>query len=384
MSYVVDTINFPNAMSGAPSCKDQHALYDLEKIRVSALAAQLGVEAKQCHKLHGEYDAAFAANAAAAEERARCQQAMGTYQGLFSSYSAALAAKQACDAQKTSYSAAVSKYKKAQQDYAAIVERNNTANANKRKAFDAALAKAHQENILIGQQNAAAAALYKDQIAAWKYRTTKFQEYKAAVAKEADALYMAWKIKTPKTIQDTYQFNHTTGRCGVSMRCQTKAWYQSQASKCIVLKGLGATLKPADACMVRYYYPMCPDTCPPAVADPGPAPKEPVPLAAKPYPTGLVLTSVISFDDYLKQTGTPVPGGAPTCNPSVPAAPTKPNCNPDAQLPSVPSKPTCTAPAIPAMPVAPTCKPTVTSQMGTMWLVLAVGAGGLYWYSKKK
>src|SRR5690606_15419872 len=365
-------INFPSAMSGPePSCKDQHALYDLEKIRVSALAAQLGEEAKQCHNLHGTYDAAVSAAEAQRQRNAACVDSIQQWEQATKLFA---------------LNGDCTKYLQAKKEYDALVKKIASENTTKRNVWLKSKSDAIEYNRKQAQAYAVQLAAYKLALAAWETKNAAYNSYRYSIIAQINSLDATWKNTLSRTpaLKD-YQFTYVTNRCGARMRCMTQAEKTRLLSgQCVVLKGLGATTKYADICKTAHYYPTCPTTaCKTPVAHPGTAPTAPSSPGLRSYGAEPAYTSIPTWESF--RDGRGLPGTLEGCSPTkYPNPGGKPGCNPNTPIPGIPSKPTCTPPEIPAMPVEPTCKLTSTSQMGAMWVVLALGAGGLYWYSKKK
>lgn len=385
MSYDVSVVNL--GLRGEPTCAEQHAMYKKEHARVSALAAQLGPVAAECHRLHGEYNSAASAYEEMQRKNAECQATMSAYTTAANAHKKGVADKKACDEAKSAHASATKKYDAAVKEYKAWVEAAITKNAASKAKYDAAYKSADTQNYAIGQHNKGLEIGYAQRLAIWQRQTDAYKLWRQNVAGQAQSaeVYLQQQIQNNPSLKN-HKFTYTTFRCGTQMKCMTQARKVELNSTCIAVRGLGsaATSAALDICLVRKHYQTCPTDCPPEVAKPGAAPVAGTPLPYLPMPKVPDYISIISLDDYLKSKGVQKPGNTPTCAPVVPPAPKHPSCDPNGTLPAVPPKPTCTPPEIPAMPSEPTCKPSVFGQVGTMWLLLAAGAGGLYWYSKKK
>src|SRR5690606_25891152 len=178
MSYVVDTINFPSSMSGPEqSCKDQHALYDLEKIRVRALAEQLGAEAKQCHNLHGIYGAAVSEaeaqrqrNAAGVDSIQKWEQATKLF----------------------SLNGDCRKYLQAKKEYDALVKKITAENTTKRNAWLKSKSSAIEYNRTQAQAYAIKLAAYKQALSAWESKSAAYNSYRYSIIAQINSLDATW------------------------------------------------------------------------------------------------------------------------------------------------------------------------------------------------
>ena len=373
MSYQVSVVNFPNAVSGEPSCKEQREAYTAEKMRVALLAEKLGAEAAACHKLHGDYQSAAQARAEAERGAMDCQAALSAWARAKEASDSAKALATKCNA-----------YLSAKKDWQDYVAKNNASNAAAQAKYEADLAAVNLRNQAISQQNSAMAADYARSLYMWQQKDAAYKKYISARDAQAYGLSMEWAATQKKyPTQTNYQFNHMQSRCGTHMRCATAEDKKKHGTQCITVRGLGA-LPVADICRTWLYYPTCPTTCPTAVADPGVAPVAPVPIAYFATPKSLTFPASAPLEDFLRSKGVEkMPDDCGSWQVLDPGP--KPSCNPTPTLPAVPPTPTCTPPTnIPAAPVAPTCKDSAFGQFGPMWLLLAAGVGGLYWYSKKK
>lgn len=334
--------------ANAPSCKEQHENYAAEKARVSALAAELGPVAENCHKLHGEYETATAKRIAAETAKAQCKAKLAKWSASSSAYAAYSKSARNCQA-----------YLKAKKAWADLV------------------AKLKAKNYAISMSNNSANVYYNRDLAIWKRKRDSYLAYRAAISAQAYSVSQQWaNTLRARPHLANYQWNYRTRRCNIDMQCMSKQKKIDLTSSCVVVRGLGETKPVASLCLVRSYYPDCPTSnCPTAVADPGPQPTAPIKTPLLPIPT---------LAEYLASKKISPDSDDCSSRPVVPAPGTKPSCNPSPTLPGIPPKPTCVAPDIPPMPVSPTCKVGIFGQIGPMWLVLAAGAGGLYWYSKKK
>lgn len=373
MSYQFSAVNFPSAVSGEPSCKEQREAYTAEKMRVALLAEKLGAEAAACHKQHGDYQSAVQARISAEQAGAACRGSLNVWTQAKEASDAALALAKKCSA-----------YLSAKKDWQDYVAKNNASNAAAQAKYESDLAAVNLKNQATSQQNSAMAADHARSLYMWQQRDASYKKYLAAVNAQAYDMSMQWSATQQKYPKETsYQFNHRQYRCNTHMTCMTAEDKQKYAAQCIVVRGLGA-LPVADICRTRLYYPTCPTTCPTAVANPGTAPVAPVPIAYLATPKAPTFPASAPLEDFLRSKGVEkMPDDCGSWQ-VLPLGP-KPSCTPNPTLPAVPPTPTCTPPTnIPAAPVAPTCKDSAFGQFGPMWLLLAAGVGGLYWYSKKK
>jgi hypothetical protein len=354
-------VPYYGAAAGVPSCKQQHDAYAVEKARVSAQAAELGTAAAACHKLHGDYDNATVARAAALDAAAQCKAQHSKYGTAKAAYDAAVVRQKACKKLAANYKAKKAAYDKAVSEHRDLVARLTAG------------------NIRIQAHNTSLKYAYDREYAAWYEKDRAHYSYAMSVQGQARGLEIGWSQKLSRDSNlAKYDWQFMTRRCGTRMRCQTRTWHAENQLKCNPVRGLGATKPVASDCKVFYNYPYCPDACPTYAPPAGAAPAEPA--YKTPY-------KIPSLTDYLKSHNVdPVPPKPKDmkCGISVTKPGSKPGCNPAKPIPMVPPQPTCTPPAIPAMPVEPTCKPSAFGQVNPMWLVLAAGAGALYWYSKKK
>jgi hypothetical protein len=370
-------------LSGAPSCKQQRELYEQERARVSSMAAELGPVAANCHKLRGEYDSAVSAHAVAAEKKARCVAEQTKYAADLSAYTAYTAFKKDCQA----YLDAVATYK-------ALVARLDAEAKARLDKYNADYATIDRKNYAISQANQGAEITYAQNLASWQKAKAAYDGYLSAINSMSYSTWMQFESTlSAQPALKNYAWNLRTYLCNASpFRCVPQSWKDSVASKCNVVRGLeggrrglGADPIPASTCQYWQYYPTCKVTCPTSVANPGAAPKKPTPAPLLAYPAKPTYSDLErpTWEAYRKSLGVKdMPGCDKT--PAVAAPGSRPSCDPNAPLPIVPPQPTCTPPDIPAMPVAPSCEPGLMEQIGSMWLVLAVAGGGLYWYSKRK
>lgn len=374
MAYSTRILNIP---LGA-SCQDQHDAYAAEKARVSQLAAQLGQEAANCHKLHGNYDKAAAKNAAAAEERSRCAKAHQDWMPRKAAYDAYMA-----------YRADCVRYLDAKKKYVEYTNGLMAQNVKLKADYEKALASVQSQNANLRSSYMNQIGSYQTAMTVWNQKNAAYTAYKSAVQAQAYSLGMQWSNIQQNNSAYTNKYNWPllTNRCDHRMRCVTKAWKLSNELKCTGVKGLGAlgaTLPDATTCQYYHYYPVCPDSCPPFAPHPGTPPTqpgEPTYLVAPKEPT---YNAIPTLGQYLQSKGIKQMPDNCGSTPAVADPGSKPSCDPNAALPAVPPRPTCTPPNIPPMPVAPSCKTTVFGQVGPMWLLLAAGGVGLYWYAKKK
>ena len=396
------------ALSGELSCKDQHAQYAGERDRVAALIAKLGADAVSCNKQRADYQSAVQARLAAEQRGVACREAFAVWTKAKAEQDAGLAQAKKCQT-----------YLAAKAEWQAYVDRTNAQNAAAKASYDKLYAETDARNKAISQQNVAMAADHARTLAMWQQKDTAYKNYLSAVNAQAYNMSMQWSATQQKFPKETsYQFNHRQSRCNTHMICMTAADKQKYAAQCTVVKGLGlgyaglGALPVADLCRTRQYYPTCPETCPTSVAAPGTAPAKPAIIPFVAYPNPLSYPAPAPLEDFLRSKGVErMPDDCGSWRVQVPG--TKPACDPNATLPNVPQAPTCTIPNAPAMPAAPTCiiqadappvqapqvvvpaqvepaaviptsKPGLLAQVSPMWLILAAGAGGLYWYSKKK
>lgn len=389
MAYDVSVLNL--GLRGEISCEEQHALYKSEYARLSALAKQLGPVAAECHQQHGRYDSLSAAYEETVRKNAACRDAIFIYNEALRVRKIAQEELAACNAAKAAQASALEKYNEALKAYKQWVTTSTATNAARTADYEVAVASTNTKNYAISQSNKGLEIGYAQRLATWQKQLDAYQLWGRNVAGQMRSGEEHFQRQTQQyPVLKDYDFQYRTYRCGAHMRCMPEKIRNALLNSCAVVKGLGVTYPKgkADDCLVSRYYQVCPAECPPAAADPGakPAPPTLLPYLQAPKPPDLII--IVSLDDFLRKFGVEKPGPLPLCSPVVPPAPKDPACTVDI-LPSVPPKPTCTPPEIPAMPVEPTCqlsesKPRVFGQVGTMWLLLAAGGAGLYWYSKKK
>jgi hypothetical protein len=372
MSYDMSIIQMPSLRGPQVPCKQQHEEYAVEKVRVQKLAAELGIEAANCHKLHGEYDSAVAKYASTQEANKLCADSLAKWTSAKALYDAYVQDKAACDL-----------YIKHVGLYPGVAQKVKDSNAQLKASWEAAVQKVKNENYGIAQGAAGAAASYAQAADTWRRQKAAFDAYRAAVTAQSNQINAQFTQGMKNyPAYNNYIWPMRTNWCGALTQCVTSSWRAAKKQECDVVRGLGSTT--ANTCHYWKYYPTCPSTCPGTpTADPGLPPTPPAPPTYKPLPPEPTYKKVPTLQEYLKTQGVKELPGCQN-NPVVPKPGSKPGCNPNEPLPVVPPQPTCTPPNIPAMPIEPSCKQGMFAQAGPMWLLLAAGAGALYWYSKKK
>lgn len=376
MAYTTNVINLP--LSGGPSCKEQHEAYAVEKKRLEVLAAKLGPVAADCHKAHGEYESAAAKRAAAQEVLGACQAKHSVWRENKAKREAYLTFKKKCVAYQDA--------KKAHRD---LVAKRLKANAEKKAAWEATVLDLRHKNYVLGEQYKGAQMTYLRDLSFWETKSAAYLDYMRAVAiQNADLSRTVSQRTSSVTSLANVRWPLRTMRCGSKSQCVSRRWRENNQNTCVVIKGvgatgLGATTRDATTCEYFHYYPTCPPCPSNKVPHPGDKPTAPTEPAYHTIPSEPSYKHIPTLEEYLTNKGLdPMPGCGKI--PEVPPPGNKPTCDPTEKLPPTPNKPDCIPPDIPAIPPAPTCNPSLLSQIGPMWLLLAAGAGGLYWYAKKK
>lgn len=338
MSYAISTLG-----SDIP-CKQQHSDWEAEKKRVEALAAKLGTEAEQCVRAKADYEAARAQNAGDMLRRQQCSQQHQAWSAASSDFVKNTVCKRFLAA-KAKYAALVDSIKKSNQD---LQMRYSAA----MRSYDSALAK-------------------------WTQQKQAHDAYAGYMRGMASGYAQSWGMTQNRyPVLKDITIDYRSKVCGQPIKCMPQSVKDSLVNRCTVVKGLGE-LKVEPICLLRKYMPTCPASpnCPTPVSSPGPKPTPPTKPALREIPI---------WAAWLRQEAGLGPG-LEGCDPNkYPDPGPKPSCNPQARPTPVPPRPTCSVPNIPEVPPAPTCKPGFFEQVGPMWLLLAAGGAGLYWFAKKK
>lgn len=363
MSYTSNVVDFPSAVSGMFPCKEKHAQYKVDKKAHDALVRELSAEAATCSGLHTDYEASVAANAAALSQLAQCQAAHTAHTTVTGDFNSRNAEIKACEAANK------------------VVKGKLATNANKKRIYDSARAAAISRNGGIQRSNAGLRRGYEGSLAAWTVRDAAYKTYRLQVSGMARGMGISWTRKvSANSWMQNYTWDQKTQICGMMLRCQTASWHKAKQITCNPVKGLGSSAQVSSSSRVRpgtkatecqafYNYPYCPTSCPPYKSHPGTKPSTPNYGSMGPMPTPPTYLSV----------GPKQPCPSPKKKPG-----SAPACDTGMTIPSTLPTPTCTPPELPPAPIAPTCKISMFSKVGPMWLLLAAGAGGVYWYSKKK
>lgn len=376
MAYSITNMLAPGGLGGTLSCKEQHAAWEKERLRIEVLAAELGEDARACVAKKAEYEKASAQRLADLQANSSCAESL-----------------QAWDIANTNFAknSICQKYLQAKADYAKLISDMNAGNAKIKALYDKQVAEVSAKNKALAADYGSAMASYAQTVLAWEEKTKVYQNWLSAMGGQATGIGLEWAAKLKQyPVLANYNWPYKTSRCHTTQFCMTQSVKNNLKNQCTVVRGtdglgaLGATKPDATLCMDYQFMPTCPTVCPPYVANPGAKPAPPAQPTPFPMPKEPVYMSAPEWGAWLKAKtglGTNLEG----CNPNqYPNPGAKPTCNPNGPVSDVPAQPGCSVPNIPEIPAAPTCKPSFFEQVGPMWLLLAAGAGGLYWYSKKK